>query len=403
MCNIEASGRTVTPSTGDAALGVSYNFQWNTSSDGTLKYSNCSYTGASVFTTVTGADNCGTQCASSSLCDSFSWWGGWCNFKLKSTGNQVISLADGINSARCGSVVNRPQFNWTIGSNGMALYAKYCGFANLNMQTLHWQFSDEADCGAVCALNLTCLYFAYAGGYCNMYSIANTSIPFVPSSYVSTYYSSCGYVINRNFPLPKWQNASNYQVLAASNCSYIGTDPADIGIQYDNLKWLSQTDCASYCAATSTCNQFNWKDNWCTLMSLVKPVVYFSSTASCGYVVNRTLNLNWTSTSNGQMMAATNCSYLPTGIKQQNDSWLNQVDCPSLCAATSTCTQYKWDSGWCSLMSIVNPVMFFSSSASCGYVSNRKAITWKTSGVYQTSSNCAFNMAADLGYYRGCP
>ena len=124
MCNIEASGRTVTPSTGDAALGVSYNFQWNTSSDGTLKYSNCSYTGASVFTTVTGADNCGTQCASSSLCDSFPWWGGWCNFKLKSTGNQVISLADGINSARCGSVVNRPQFNWTIGSNGMALYAK---------------------------------------------------------------------------------------------------------------------------------------------------------------------------------------------------------------------------------------------------------------------------------------
>ena len=70
LCKIEDSGRATTVNTGDVPLGVPYNFQWNTSSDGLAKYSNCSYGGDTLFSKAIGSmDDCGTQCAAYPTCD----------------------------------------------------------------------------------------------------------------------------------------------------------------------------------------------------------------------------------------------------------------------------------------------------------------------------------------------
>ena len=134
-----------TVNTGDVPLGVPYKFQWNTSADGRFKYSNCSYTGDSVLTTHVGVDECITQCTSSSFCDTFSWWGCYCNLKSKSA-NQVINLALTTSSpdAKCGSVINRANFAWKSGSNGLATYSQNCDYACYNRQQLQWQYSDQA-------------------------------------------------------------------------------------------------------------------------------------------------------------------------------------------------------------------------------------------------------------------
>ena len=186
LCKMESNGRATTVTTGDVPPGVPYNFVWYTSYDGLYKNANCSYYGDTLMYIVAGSATCATYCASTPSCDLFSWWGGHCLIKSKSV-KQLITLATDANwPSNCGQVVNRPTFNFTSGSNGLAMYAPGCGYTSVNNQELQWQNSDEADCGAVCAQNPYCAYFAYRGYTCNMYSVVNQSIALTPSPYPST-------------------------------------------------------------------------------------------------------------------------------------------------------------------------------------------------------------------------
>ena len=153
---------------------------------------------------------------------------------------------------------------------------------------MQWQNLDEDDCGAVCAINSTCSYFADSNFQCDMYSIANKSRALTPSPYPSTYHKSCGYVTNRDSPVPNWQSSPDGKTMSAPNCGYIGTDPADIGVQNKPSNYVemnNEADCPSRCASTPNCTHFKWSKNYCYLMPLVKPVVYYSATGSCGYVI----------------------------------------------------------------------------------------------------------------------
>jgi hypothetical protein len=168
------------------------------------------------------------------------------------------------------------------------MVAPKCGYTRVNRQELQWQNGDEADCGAICATNLNCSYFEYFNFQCNMYSLANNSIDLVPSPYLSTYYKSCGYVTNRDESfVPDWQSSADGKIMSAPNCGYIGTDSADIGIQNNAAyykRMSNEAECGTQCASTPNCTHFKWSKNYCYLMPLVKPVVYYSATGSCGYV-----------------------------------------------------------------------------------------------------------------------
>lgn len=368
LCGIEQWAWTTTASTGDVPLGVPYNFTWNTSTDGQVKYSNCTYSGESFATIVTGAEDCGVQCTATPSCDKFSWWGGWCNMIAKSV--QVTpSLASSPPEGRCGQVVNRVTFDFKSGSNGLAMYAPNCGYTSLNSQTLQWQYSDEADCGAVCSTSSSCSYFAFVYGYCNMYAIANQSLALTPSPYASdNYYSICGYVTSRNTIVPKWQSTSNGQIMSARNCGYIGTDPTDVGIQSKNSQWLNEENCGSLCAATSNCTYYSWSNNWCHLMSIVKPVVYYSVAGSCGYVVNRK-PIAWRT--NGQFKTSANCTFtVGAYIGYGNIGTIGS--CASICNNNTECSLFFLSSGWCNLISFTGPALpIYSNSSSCGKIPNR--------------------------------
>ena len=401
---------------------------------------------------------------------------------------------------------------FTSGSNGLAMYANNCSYSNDNRKNLPWQLSDEADCGAVCAVTSTCAYFTFAKGTCYLYSLANPSSKVVPLPSTSTSFSSCGYVTSKKTPVPTWKTITNngplnLTVTTAPNCGYIGTDPNDIEAQSNLVVSLNEPDCRITCATASTCTQYRWTNGTCLLMQLVKPVTYYSVSGSCGYVSNRqTVSftnsgsngmvrystncdyisdnrkilasftvtafstkdyeddcgtacaytpfcsyfafmygycnlyaiantslpvpkpytttyysscgyvfrckipaIKWKSTSNGQIMSAKNCTYIgldpaDAQIQSQNVQSLSEEDCGSMCAATSTCSYYRWDrsSEDCHLMSIVKPVAKPTTSpGSCGYVVNRKPITWTTNGQMQTNSNCTFTYWAYVGYGLG--
>ena len=365
LCGIEQYAFTTKATTGDVPLGVPFKFEWTTSSDGFYTYSNCSYMGQTVATSFTGAQDCGLQCASTPDCETFSWWGGVCRMLPKSDRPYQITLADG----RCGQVVKRPNLNFgfAIGSNGLAMYAPKCGYTGVNSKTLKWQFSDEADCGAVCAVTPSCSYFAFWYDYCFMYSIADQSIALTPLPYPTTHYPSCGYVTSRNAIVPKWQSTSNGQIMSAPNCGYIGTDPADFGIQRKSVKSLSEADCASTCAATSTCTHYRWGSNWCRLMSIVQPVVYYSTTGSCGYVVKRT-PIIWQT--NGQFQTSSNCIF-PAGAYTNNG--ITNIDaCASSCNKDSKCNYFNLWGGRCRLgSSTTQALAVYSDKSSCGQIASR--------------------------------
>ena len=83
-----------------------------------------------------------------------------------------------------------------------------------------------------------------------MYSVANQSIALTPSPYPSTYHKSCGYVTNRDSPVPNWQSSPDGKTMSAPNCGYIGTDPA-IGVQNNASYYVrmdSEADCPSRAA-----------------------------------------------------------------------------------------------------------------------------------------------------------
>ena len=96
MCGIEGYGLTTTATTGDVPLGVPYHFQYNTTADGTVEYSNCSC-GAEKDATVYKS----TICAGDPSCNYFSWWDGNCDLKTKANRGQ-IGLAERIDRGRCG-------------------------------------------------------------------------------------------------------------------------------------------------------------------------------------------------------------------------------------------------------------------------------------------------------------
>ena len=369
MCGIEGYGLTTTASTGEVPLGVAYNFQYNTTADGTVKYSNCAYVGQKDQTVYASIDDCGPVCAGNPNCDYFSWWGGNCNLKKK-VYRGTKSLAANGNSDRCGKVLSRPNFNFVSGSNGLAMYGKNCGYADINGMSLPWQLSDEADCGAVCAATANCAYFGYRTGYCYMTAVANKSSTLVPTPYVSTGYSSCCYITGSTSPPPNWQSASNGQVMSASNCAYIGTDPGDAGVQHKNdVYTTNQDDCASLCAATSTCSYFKWANGWCSLMAIVKPVVYYSTTGNCGYVVNRN-TITWTTKGLGQV--STNCNF----VGEDYIIWTTTdiFTCRSYCIKDAQCQYFSFsvDGGSCILKTSTSPlVAIYSSTSSCGQVSSR--------------------------------
>jgi len=68
--------------------------------------------------------------------------------------------------------------------------------------------------------------------------------------------------------------------------------PADIGVQdISDCYWRKSTDeeCRNQCIITPKCSHYKFSSagNWCYIMPIVKPVVYYSTTGSCGYVVKR--------------------------------------------------------------------------------------------------------------------
>ena len=400
LCQIEGFAQTTTVTTGDVPFGVPYKFQWTNSTDGLVKYSNCSYTGGATVVTITvSANDCGIQCSSSSFCDSFSWWGGWCDMKSKSV-KQVISLA--ANGGRCGDVISRPNFNFTRGSNGIAMYGKSCDYSrNINILRLPTQSGDEADCGAICSVIADCTHFVFDQAYsgiCLLFGKADKSLPYGPTAVPSSYYPTCGYVTaNSTSPpfKPNWKSASNGQVMSAPNCGYIGTDPTDLEIQHRNATQLNEVDCASLCVATKTCSYFRWANNWCYPMSIVKPAVYYSLSGSCGYVVKRDVVPNWQNSTNGQVMAS-KCTYLNVGKKQkfQEARMPSEADCGNLCAATSPCNQFIYTEGLCSLiMTIEQPVAYpAATSATCGYVVKRPNLNFTSgsNGMAMYGKNCDY-------------
>ena len=129
-----------------------------------------------------------------------------------------------------------------------------------------------------------------------MYSIASQSLSLSPSPYTSGYYSSCGYLTGQKIPELKWQvwSGSKGQITFSPNCGYIGTDPTDIGVQNNwDYYWRKSTDeeCRNQCINTPACSYYKFSSvgssNWCYTMPIVKPVVYYSATESCGYVSKR--------------------------------------------------------------------------------------------------------------------
>ena len=85
----------------------------------------------------------------------------------------------------------------------------------------------ELDCGSVCTITPNCTFFAFDTKYkmCNLFPVLKS--PSLVMLYASNYTSSCGYLITGSTsPAPIWTNKSpNDQVMSASNCSFIGTDP----------------------------------------------------------------------------------------------------------------------------------------------------------------------------------
>ena len=400
LCGIEGSPHVTTVSTGDVPPGIPFKFQWNTTTDGLVKYSNCSYTGEKYFTITGSAAFCGYICAATPTCASFVWWSDWCDMFTQSA-KKVISLAADIDSHKCGDVISRPNFNFTSGSNGIAMYGKNCEYSrNINSIRLPNQSGDEADCGAICSVIANCTHFLFDRAYpgiCVLFGKADKSLPFGPTAVPSSYYPTCGYVTanNTNPPFkPNWKSGANGQVMSAPNCGYIGTEyPADLEIQRINMTQLSEVDCASLCAATKTCSYFRWTNNWCYPMSLVKPAVYYSVTGSCGYVVKRDFVIqNWQNSTNGQVMSS-KCAYINVGIKQKKDVWMgNEEDCGNLCAVTLSCNQFNFKGGWCSLMTIDQPVAYPTTSATCGYVVKRPNFNFTSgsNGIAMYGKNCDF-------------
>ena len=244
---------------------------------------------------------------------------------------------------------------------------KNCGYTSDNRQTLQFQLSDEADCGAVCAVTPSCSYTAFVSSNCNMYSVAHSSSSVVPSPQPSTYFSSCGYVTKNSPYVPTWQISSNGQIMSAPNCGYIGTDPADIGIQNKNVPRISEADCASTCAATSTCTHYRWAGSLCRLMSIAQPVVYYSTTGSCGYVVKRT-PIIWQT--NGQFQTSSNCIF-PAGAYTNNG--ITNIDaCASSCNKDMKCNYFNLWGGRCRLgSSTTQALAVYSDKSSCGQIASR--------------------------------
>ena len=488
--------------------------KWQSTSSGQIMSAqNCNYIGLdpadlqiqSQNVQGLGEADCSSICAITSTCSYYRWArSGWC--RLMSIIKPVAFYSE---SGSCGYVVTRPTFNFISGSNGLAMYAPKCGYTSDNRIFLQWQKGDEADCGAICALNSTCSYFAYVGSTCNMYSIANQSLALTPSPFTSGYYSSCGYVTSHAPFVPNWQSdLSAGNLTWAPNCGYIGTDPADIGVQGINAYWWrisNEQDCRSRCISTPTCSYYKFSivgsTKICYIMPIVKPVVYYSETGSCGFVVSRpNLNftsgsiglamyaqscgftndngktlisqrcdeadcgavcsqtptcsffafskgncnmytkadqsssvvplpyyttlfsscgyvtgqtaptLNWQSDlSSGNLTWAPNCGYIGTdpadiGVQGINAYWWrisNEQDCRSRCISTPTCSYYKFSivgsEKICYIMPIVKPVVYYSATGSCGYVVNRRPMTWTTYGQMQINSNCTFDYRAYVG------
>lgn len=337
--------------------------------------SNCGYIGAdpndigaqSSLKISLGESNCRITCAVASTCTQFRWVNGSCLLMQLIKPFTYYSV-----SGSCGYVNTRQTVSFTIsGSKGLVKYSTNCDYTSDNRKTLT-SFSAgaystrvyEEDCGMACAYTPTCSSFAFMYGYCNLYAIANTSSAVKPTPYTTTYYSSCGYVVSRKVSAIKWQTASNGQVMSAPNCSYIGLDPADAQIQSQNVKWLSELDCGSLCAATSTCSYYRWDSSSqnCHLMSIIKPVAFASTSGSCGHVVTRK-PITWTT--NGKFQFNSNCTF--TYDPYIGYCCFDINSCVNLCNGDPKCNLFLLDGGWCNLITFTGqPIAYFSNKFACG-------------------------------------
>ena len=401
LCGIEQNPTySTTASTGDVSLGAAYKFKWTTSPNGLYKSApNCFYVGVNIWSIESSFDDCVTLCATTPICDQFYWNGQTCNLAQKSAIPTIISPKDG----KCGQVLKRLKpstFNFKSGSNGLAMYAPKCGYSYLNRKDLQWQVSDEDDCGALCAVTPSCSYFDFSAIFCYMYSIADPSSSLTPSPISCTYHTSCGYVTKKGPFVPNWKSSLNGKIISASNCGFIGTDPADVDVQRKDVKTLGEADCASTCAATSTCTHYRWSQDQCRLMSIVSPVVYYSTTGSCGSV------LKFKSGSNGLAMYTQNCGYTNDNRKTLPSQLSEEADCGAVCAQTLTCAYFAFANGNCNLYSKSNPSSTVvplpystTSFSSCGYVTGQKtpAPAWKnvadngpSNGQVMAAPNCSY-------------
>ena len=140
-------------------------------------------------------------------------------------------------------------------------------------------------------------------------------------------------------------------------------------------------------------------------MPLVKPVVYYSTTGSCGYVVSRP-NFNFKSGSNGLAMYGQNCDYTNDNRNTLPSQLSDEADCGAVCAQTSTCVYFAFANGNCNMYtkadasSPVIPLPFYTTSfSSCGYVTGQKttAPAWKnvadngpSNGQVMAAPNCGY-------------
>ena len=355
--------------------------------------------------------DCANYCAAITTCSYYRWDGTNC-YRMSIVQPVVYYSVAG----SCGYVVTRPTINWTSGPNGLSKYAPNCGYTSVNRIELQWQsYNVNGDCGTICAITPSCAYFATTSTRCNMYAIANNSLSSIPLMYPSTYYSSCGYVTKSSSPYPpNWQSKSlnqNAVVMSSPNCGYIGTDPADFGIQWKDYDKKNELDCANYCATVTTCSHYRWDGTYCYRMSIVKPVTFYTPQGSCGYVVTRP-TINWTSGPNGLSKYAPNCGYTSDNRKELQWQYYDvDGDCGTICAVTPSCAYFAVVGWKCNMYAIVNtslasaPTMYPSSYySSCGYVTKSSlpyAPKWVSgaNGQVMSAPNCAYigTDPADVG------
>ena len=188
--------------------------------------------------------------------------------------------------------------------------------------------------------------------------------------------SSCGYLTGSHSPTPNWQKASNGQLMSAANCNFIGTDPIEIGISSlrtlkPELDTSTLADCASLCLKTSNCTHYRWANGWCFIMSLIKPVGYYSVTGNCGYVANRKFT-TWKT--NGLAKFAPKCGYRPSNEFPPSVSHktANINQCTQFCINDSDCRFFSLSGGSCKLFDDnLPPVISTKTTDYCGYIPNR--------------------------------